>query len=483
MASDKSQQETGVQPELHPPGQKSRQGVPDTQSYRWLWLSLAAVLVLGLLVIFALPGFVNQPQPGSETPASATVSTPAASAAANQAMQAWLQLRAKLELENVSHWGEPEWSQAAAAADTGARLLAQRQFGEAAANYTLALHTLEQMYAGRDARLATALAAGEQALADNAIDSAVAQFEQVLAIEPQHAAATHGLARAAVRADVLQAVNTGEQAEGSGDFAAAQHAYQQAVSLDGKYEPAVEALRQVTARQQDVAFRNAMTRALTALDAGQLNAAGKALAEAARLQPDAAVVADARQRLAQTRQQTRLGRLRRDAAIQVAAENWQAAADLYTQALLVDSSAGFANDGLARARERVKLHKQFDHYLDKPARVYSPGPLANARQLSAAVSAAPADEPVLAKKIAALQALVTQAGSPVVVTLESDGATEVAIYHVGKLGQFTRHRLELLPGSYTVVGTRNGYRDVRKTLSVSPGSSAVALQIICGEQI
>jgi tetratricopeptide (TPR) repeat protein len=448
-------------------------------------LSLAAILVLGLLVIFVLPGFVNQPQPQPEsaTPASAAVSTPAASAAANQAMQAWLQLRAKLELENVSRWGEPDWSQAAATADTGARLLAQRQFDEAAANYTLALHTLEQLYAGRDARLAKALAAGEQALTDNAVDSAVAQFEQVLAIDQQHAAATHGLARAAVRADVLLAMNTGEQAEGSGDFSAAQHAYQQAVSLDGKYEPVAEALRRVTERQQDAVFRDAMTRALTALDAGQLNAAGKALAEAAQLQPEAAVVADAQQRLAQTRQQARLGRLRRDAAIQVAAENWQAAADLYTQALLVDGSAGFANDGLARARERVKLHKQFDHYLDKPARVYSPGPLANARQLLAAVSAAPADEPVLAKKIAALQALVTQAGSPVVVTLESDGATEVAIYHVGKLGQFTRHRLELLPGSYTVVGTRNGYRDVRKTLSVSPGSSAVALQIICGEQI
>ena len=78
---------------------------------------------------------------------------------------------------------------------------------------------------------------------------------------------------------------------------------------------------------------------------------------------------------------------------------------------------------------------------------------------------------------------MTQAGTPVAVTLSSDGETEVAIYHVGKLGQFTRHRLELLPGSYTVVGTRNGYRDVRKTLSVSPGHADASLQVICGEQI
>jgi len=491
MMTDKPQPETGVKPELQPPVSTRSQGSSDTPGYRWLWLSLAAVLILGLLVIFALPKFVKQPQPGPETPPSVAVNTdvntavdtPAASAGANQAMQAWLQLRAKLELENVSRWGEPDWSQAAATAAAAARLLAQRQFDAAAAKYTRALQILEQLYSGRDARLAMALAAGEQALADNVVASAVAQFEQVLAIEPQHATATQGLARAAVRVAVLQAMRTGEQAGNKADFPAAQLAYQQAVTLDGEYEPAIEALAQVIARQQDVLYRDAMTRALTALDAGQLNAAGKALAEAAQLQPDSVAVADARQRLLQTRRQARLSRLRRDAATQVAAENWQAAADLYTQVLAVDGSAGFATDGLARARQRVTLHKQFDHYLDQPGRIYSPEPLANARQLLAAASTAPADEPVLARKIAALQALVTAAGTPVAVTLISDGETEVAIYHVGKLGQFTRHRMELLPGSYTVVGTRNGYRDVRRSLSVSPGRAAASLQVICGEPI
>jgi tetratricopeptide (TPR) repeat protein len=475
--------ETGMKPELRPPGGTLPQGGPDTQGYRWLWLSLAAVLLLGLLVIFALPGIVGQPQPAAVAPVPTVVNTPAASAAANQAMQDYLQLRAKLELENVSRWGEPDWSQATAAADSGARLLAQRQFAEAAASYTRALQTLEQLYAGRAARLAAALAAAEQALAANAIESAVAQFERALAIEPEHAAATRGLARAAVRLELLQAMRTGEQAESNGEFAVAQLAYQQAVSLDGEYEPAVDALVRVTGRQQEMAFRDAMTRTLTALDAGQLNTAGKALAEAAQLQPDAVAVTDAQQRLAQARQQARLSHLRRDAATQVASEHWQAAADLYAQALSVDNSAGFARDGLARARERVTLHARFDHYLDKPERIYSAEPLANAQQLLTAASAAPAGEPVLARKVAALQALVTQASTPVAVNLSSDGETEVAIYHVGKLGRFTRHRLELLPGSYTVVGSRNGYRDVRKLLPVSPGSPAVALLIKCEEQI
>ena len=106
---------------------------------------------------------------------------------------------------------------------------------------------------------------------------------------------------------------------------------------------------------------------------------------------------------------------------------------------------------------------------------------------STAANSAPAaelaTEPKLAGKIEALQQLVVQAGTPVPVVLHSDGQTEVAIYHVSRLGQFIDHRLELLPGSYTIVGTRAGYRDVRKVLAVEPGGSLVSLQVRCEELI
>ena len=101
----------------------------------------------------------------------------------------------------------------------------------------------------------------------------------------------------------------------------------------------------------------------------------------------------------------------------------------------------------------------------------------------AAASSAPADEPKLAKKMTDLQRLVTLAGTPVAVSLLSDGETDIAIYHVGQLGAFTRQQLELLPGTYTVVGSRSGYRDVRKQLSVSPGMQGTSLTIRCEEMI
>ena len=474
---------------MRPPGTLPTPGAHDTENFRWLWIALAVVLVVGLAVILVLPRFVDRPQQSQASSESVPVvpDSVTASADANQAMQAYLQLRAKLELENVTIWGEPEWSQAGKTASAAAGFLSQRNFGAAAENYSRALQDLERLENGRAARLVTALEAGEQALAGNNSAVAITQFELALALQPDNEAATLGLARAGVREDVMRFMLEGETAESGGELPVAQAAYQQAMQLDTRYEPAATAFKRVSEQLAGLAFRDAMTRALTALDAGQLTTAGKALDEAETLQPGDVAVADAQRRLARMQHQGQLNSLRRQTDKQVESENWPAAIELYKKALAVDSSAGFARDGLAHASARQKLNVQFDHYLAKPDRIYSPEPLANARQLLSTASAAAATElatePKLAGKIEALQQLVVQAGTPIPVVLYSDGHTEVAIYHVNRLGQFIDHRLELLPGSYTVVGTRPGYRDVRKVLAVKPGSSQVSLQVRCEELI
>ena len=472
-------------PVLQPPGNGHNPGETGNEANRWLWISLALVLLLGLGVILVLPGLIDSSQQQTEiSTAVAEVGViPATATDANKALQDWLQLRARLELENIAQWGEPGWSQALEMAEVGKRLLVQRNFSAAVQNFGRAVQQLQQLDNSRGTLLAEALAGGFEALAGDDVATAVMQFERVLAIEPDHQGAQTALSRAVVRADVLQQMAIGAEAETNGDLVAAQAAYRQSVLLDAAYEPAISALEQVTGQLQMLAFQDAMTRALGALDAGQLQTAGKALDEAARLQPDNRVVADNRQRLQQMRTAAALASLRRKAAIQTGRENWQAVVDLYRKALKVDNSAGFARSGLTHAGERVKLNAQFDHYLQKPDRIYSPDPLKNAKKLLSAAGRAPVEEPKLAAKISALQQLVQQAATPVAITLHSDGQTEIAIYHVGRLGSFTEHRLELLPGEYTVVGTRTGYRDVRKQLPVLPGNASVSLSIRCEEPV
>jgi eukaryotic-like serine/threonine-protein kinase len=55
------------------------------------------------------------------------------------------------------------------------------------------------------------------------------------------------------------------------------------------------------------------------------------------------------------------------------------------------------------------------------------------------------------------------------VSLVSDSVTQVAILSVGTFGSFERRDIQLKPGTYTVVGSRVGYRDVRREITVTPG--------------
>ena len=479
----KSPYEPVKNPLLNPPGKGPVQGSDEAGRYRLLWIALAAVLLLGLAVIFALPALISPPQQAG-IPASTAVTTGVASRdAANESMQAWLQLRARLELEHASQWGEPGWSQSEQAADSGARMLAQRQFGEATRYYEQALQGLVQIDNERYTQLVTALAAAEEALANNRLEEAIEQFERVLAIQPENEDARFGLSRAQTRSAVLDSMAAGERAETDGDLITALAAFQEAALLDPEYEPPTEAFNRVSEQLEAGTFQDAMTRTLTALDNGQIKVARKALAEARTLRPFDPAVTDAQQRLTQAHQQGRLDSFRRQAENLVKNENWGGAANVYKRALAMDSTAGFAQSGLEKAKARLAVNRQFDHYLKNPARLYDEEPLANAEQLLSSIGSAPADEPKLEKKIATLNRLVSQAGMPVTVSLTSDGETDISIYHVGQLGAFTTRQIELLPGGYTVVGTRPGYRDVHKKLAVIPGKQNISLLIRCEEII
>ena len=477
-------------PAPQPPGATQPSAPPATPNH-WVWIALTSMAVLGLAVILLLPRWI--PAPGT-TPVGNNTTPPAASPApaanqanaraeAEQTLQSWLQLRARLELANAAAWGEPAWSEASKAANRGDRLFGQRDFTTAADAWREGLQHLEQVENSRTPQLTAALAAGQEALANDDVETAANRFEQALRIEPGNPAATVGLARARVRAELLQHMTTGEEAENGGDLETARNAYTRAAALDPQYPPATTALTRVTALLADQRFRATMDRALKALEAGRLRDAGVALEDASRQRPDDVAVRDTRQRLQQARQRTGLQALRRQAQASVETENWQSAITLYEKALRIDGSAAFAREGLPRARARLKLHQQLDHYLADPTRLHSDAPLANAEQLLVSAGMPPADEPQLSRKTAALEQQVNGARTPVTITLRSDEQTEVVMYHVGQLGVFREHRMSLRPGTYTVVGSRTGYRDVRREFSVQAGKPPPPIEIRCQEKI
>jgi hypothetical protein len=90
---------------------------------------------------------------------------------------------------------------------------------------------------------------------------------------------------------------------------------------------------------------------------------------------------------------------------------------------------------------------------------------------------------VLRSQIARLQILLPEFDVPVRLELVSDNATQVQIQRVGTFGTFSKREIELKPGKYTVVGTRPGFRDVRRDVTIAPGRDVQTISVSCVEPI
>ncbi len=234
--------------------------------------------------------------------------------------------------------------------------------------------------------------------------------------------------------------------------------------------------------ERKTAFAAAMSRALGALESGDLRRAGGALSEAETLIPGTSAVKEGRRQVAAISKSRRLKHLAASATRSEAQEAWEEAVRYYDQILELAPSSTIARVGRKRASDRLAMEQAADHYLQQPQRLQSAVPLANAKQLLQRFEAYAVSSPGLRAKGQRLKQLIIEAETPYAVTIRSDGATEVMIYPVGRLGRFNLREVSLTPGTYTAVGTREGFRDVRKVFVLRPGQQ---LEIIvrCEEAI
>ena len=533
-------------PTLRPPGSRSHvnsQAINESNNgHRLVWGLLGFVFVLALVVLVGLPYIINEnseDKPGSEAvpkpgkPVSSrivvapiptdTLSNPAAtilappdtvSTSANTtsvpsdtdsdlpdspssspspvsvarhdaelALQSFLRMRGQPELANAGIWAANRWSQSIETAANGDDHYGHGRFGDAQLAYEDATRQLTSLQAERPQYLADSLSRGWQALQNNDVEASRNAFENALAIQPDLGEAKAGLARARVRQELLALMEDGQEAEVKNSLQIAADAYSAALQLDPTYSPAQTALQRINETLTRVAFQQAMSNALQSLETGNLNAAESALGIAAKINPHAPAVKDARQRLNTVRRQMELNSLRLEAEQRSTEEQWSAAANLYKKALTLDPQAAYARSGLNYAQERLRLHGQFDHYLNDLVRLWSDEPLTNANKLLEANKHIPEKEPRLAAKAITLGEATRLAALPVNLIIRSDSLTEVTIYHVGRLGKFDQKAITLRPGRYTVVGSRPGYRDVREVITLSHSNANPAVLVRCEEQI
>jgi len=164
-------------------------------------------------------------------------------------------------------------------------------------------------------------------------------------------------------------------------------------------------------------------------------------------------------------------------------ERWAAALAGYREAQAIDRNLLAAREGVERTEPRAMLDAELGAVIERPERLFTLEVRGAARATLQQARAVPAPGPVLSGQIATVERLVAAAETPLRVALASDNVTEVTINRIGRLGAFESKDVELLPGRYTLVGVRAGYRDVRRELTLVPGREAPTVVIRCEEPI
>ena len=480
-----------------------------TVSARTAWLAMAVLTVVAAGVIFYLPKSIEPRQPnltarttapqagGSPVPtpapgsgASAAGLAPYEQAQLNQQREEaqrivtqMLRKQANLEKQGVMNWGAVAFTDARAEADRGDELFLDKKYTEAGEAYVGGLKMFEQLEQRAQELLETSAADGWTAFENHDAATAVDRFQLALSIDPDHSDALHGLERANSLDEVLQYYRAGQTAQKQNDFAAARNAYQQVLQLDPEFESARTGLNRVSGYMSSNRFEQVMSSGFAALDRRDYETARKAFENAARQRPGSSEPEDGLAQATFLERQDQIQKLKRQAEILEGQERWGDAAGRYDKVLELDANITFAQKGRDRAHNLEELYGQINLYITQPQRLATEEVYQNAVSLYYEASALEHNGSVLTSRLAELEQVLKAARTPVRVMLQSDNSTNVVLFRVGALGTFENRELELYPGTYTVVGSRAGYRDVRQKFTIVAGQSAPPIIVRCEDKI
>jgi hypothetical protein len=459
--------------------------------------ALAFLLIAAGFVFLVLPRWVGQstspPTAVTAPPPSASPPSPAAEPDLRQlaeAKRAYEELRPEvakrleaLEGRAAATWGGETFMKGKDGFTAAEAAFGERDYPRALVQLQTADQDLTAVEMHASEALRAALAAGAAALESGAAKTAQEQFALALKIDPDNATARRGLERAGTLDEVRRLLADATAAERDGQSAAALAAYRKALGLDRDSAAAREGIARLQSQATQAAFSSAMAQGLAALTHRDYAAARAAFERAGNLRPGAPEVADGLAQVERGLGDRAIDGFLQDARRAEGEERWADAVADYRKALDVDRNLLPARQGLERAEPRAMLDAELAAYLERPERLSSSEVRGAARAALRRAQSVADPGPLLRQQVASVARLVDAAETPVRVALASDNLTEVTIYRVGRLGTFDHKDMELLPGRYTVVGVRAGYRDVRRELEVQPGRGVPTLDIRCEEPI
>lgn len=479
---------------------RQRNKVDSRRLLVYLFLALAGALVFALFVLapqFLAPDpaasggsgitAAENPTPSNERPrAAARPAQPPpfealrreqARTEAQDELARFVELEIELrEAMQVESWAAESYDAAKDLAHAGDESFVAERFAAAIENYRAAGDALEALIAEGHDRFETALANAVQAIDGRDPGEAERWLAEAGLIKPAHPELAHAAARAGHLPEIIALLREAHNQELAGQWGDALDTYGRIRTLDPETPGLDRAVAEARQQRSAQRLQSHLSAGFAQLADGRLSEAESSFNKALSMDPDNGAAQGGLQQIAEQGLVRQVDALQRQAAAAEDREDWPAAAQAFEAILALDANIQFAREGIVRARQQTEALAALRDIAAQAESLSSDRRFAAARDTLAVASNLEPRGPVLAESIAEVQALLNFHADPVPVVLRSDNATEVLLSNVGPLGRFSELKLNLRPGAYTLIGSRDGCRDVRATISVRTGMAPVDIR-------
>lgn len=327
--------------------------------------------------------------------------------------------------------------------------------------------------------LAAELKAGDAALAAGHQEQASQAYALARRIDPGSRRAIEGAQRARMLNGVLPLLTDAQKAESARNYSRAAQDYSQALALDPGNTVAKDGLARANAAFGDDNYARSVGAGFAALGAGRLAEAQTDFQQALGFRPQGTEATEGLQRVTAAMSAGRIASLRQQAAAFEAQEHWRQAVGVYDTILRENPSLTFAKRAREQDEARAELSESLQQIIDHPERLGYPAVRDEAVNLMQQAREQTPSGPELQSQAERVARLLPLLDRPVQLNMISDNATQVSIPSIGVFGSFGRRQIRLKPGTYTVIGKRDGYSAVHQEFTVEPGQSSVTITVIC----
>ncbi|MCZ6617072.1 MAG: hypothetical protein O7E57_02985 [Gammaproteobacteria bacterium] len=421
----------------------------------------------------AAPGNRRDP----DLPPFETVQREQARTRAQEELAQFVELQLELEQTmQVGSWGQGAYDAAKNSANEGDELFLRNEYENAIARYQAARVELELLIEKGRALLREALEEGQRALETRDQTAATERYQSALTIDPGNTTATRGLQRAGLLPEIIRLMRQARNHELAERWGQAVTTYEEVLTLDDKTAGVAALVGTARSNHTTQKITRALSRGFAALDIGNLDTARGGFQTALRLNPGNQIALGGLEQVAEQSELRKIAKLRRLAQTAEDGEDWSAVLTAYEAIVAIDANIQFAVEGKRRAFAQRRANQTLGNIIANPDRLSSKELYADAGRILEEARQLNPRGTILGRQIVETQRLLIHYGKPVAVTLRSDNLTLVTLSNIGKLGAFAEKQLELRPGSYTLIGSRDGCQDIRQNILVRPDMQPVDIR-------